>query len=155
MWTYNYNNQELYHYGVKGMKWGVRKAQAHTNKAASLRKRADEYDAKGKTKKAASLREKAGNLNKKAAAEKRLVDFKKEANKIRDKRTVGEKVVTFLIGGVFANQTYNSARAAGASSAGATGAVILGNILGGPIGQVAITKMYEHGAKKNTLVKKY
>ena len=25
MWSYNYSN-ELYHYGVKGMKWGVRRS---------------------------------------------------------------------------------------------------------------------------------
>lgn len=26
MWNYNYNN-EMYHYGIKGMKWGVRRSK--------------------------------------------------------------------------------------------------------------------------------
>lgn len=37
MWTYNQNNLELYHHGVKGMKWGVRRAQ---RKAARAEKKA-------------------------------------------------------------------------------------------------------------------
>ena len=31
MWQYNYTN-ELYHYGVKGMRWGVRRARRENKK---------------------------------------------------------------------------------------------------------------------------
>lgn len=27
MWEYNYNSSELYHWGIKGMKWGIRRYQ--------------------------------------------------------------------------------------------------------------------------------
>ena len=36
MWTYNYNySNELCHYGVLGMKWGVRKERKYTDKEIS------------------------------------------------------------------------------------------------------------------------
>lgn len=45
MGDYFIYNGELYHYGVKGMKWGVRRAQ----KKAALQKYRREYDEKTKT----------------------------------------------------------------------------------------------------------
>lgn len=42
MWQYNYTN-ELYHYGVKGMKWGVRKKYYSAATAANLTKKKRAY----------------------------------------------------------------------------------------------------------------
>lgn len=57
------NNNELYHYGVKGMKWGVRKSDKYKAKARLARESADEWDemagyaeAKGKIKRATKFR---------------------------------------------------------------------------------------------------
>ncbi len=52
------SDTELYHHGVKGMKWGQRKAQKYANKAKLSRESSKEWDTmakyaleKGKTKK--------------------------------------------------------------------------------------------------------
>lgn len=46
MWSYNYSNSnELYHYGVKGMKWGVRRYQDESGRRTSAgKKRREETD---------------------------------------------------------------------------------------------------------------
>lgn len=67
MWEYNYTN-ELYHYGVPGMRWGHRKAVKLANKASISRESSKEWnqmaryaESKGKTKKAAKYRKYANN----------------------------------------------------------------------------------------------
>ena len=45
MWTYNHN--ELYHHGVKGMKWGVRKARRMAKKDAKEFARAKMFYGEG------------------------------------------------------------------------------------------------------------
>lgn len=68
---YDYNNQEyLQHYGVVGMKWGVRKAVSKMNKMDKLERKAAKYDIKAaklsrKSEKRHATRD-LGRANKKA-----------------------------------------------------------------------------------------
>ncbi len=39
MWQWNDDTSELYHYGVKGMKWGVRKARPQGGISAMIRRK--------------------------------------------------------------------------------------------------------------------
>lgn len=65
----NSNNNELYHYGVKGMKWGRRKAQTYSNKARTARDSAREWDEISKLEAAKAAKRDA--YYKKAAAKDR------------------------------------------------------------------------------------
>ena len=87
------NDSELYHHGVKGMKWGNRKAQKYANKAKLSRESSKEWDTmakyaleKGKTKKAAKY--------KKYAAEERAEAsrYEKAASGQNKKKSPKEKV---------------------------------------------------------------
>jgi len=53
MWEYNYANQELCHYGVLGMKWGVRRRRS-TIKKSSNKTNSDPKESKVKKKKSVS-----------------------------------------------------------------------------------------------------
>ena len=66
------NNNELYHHGILGMKWGVRRSRYKTKRNYSLEKKALKYD-----KKAAVLTKKSEKIH----ADKDLEDSNKNAIK--------------------------------------------------------------------------
>lgn len=167
------NNNELYHYGVKGMRWGHRKAQQYENKARTARESAKEWNeigrnkaaklmAKGKTAKAEKVKLKydlyakqdradAKAYERAAKEKKRGAEYQKKQAEVGASRSRGAKLATNLLAGPFANRTYNSVIAAGGSKNAARVATGVATILGGPIGHLAVSSMYRRAAEKNML----
>ena len=96
MWTYNYpqSSDELYHHGVKGMKWGVRKSKYHSTgvRAAIARKKNQKVDEGfNEWKENAKKRSDAIDLGKKANASKMAYENNRSDKNLKKQYKTDEK----------------------------------------------------------------
>lgn len=180
MWEYNQtpSADELYHYGVVGMKWGKRRAAArgqsysytshstnkYNKKTKTAKESAREWDEmaryakqKGKTKKAAKYAANAAkdraDAQKYGNRAKRSAQHDKNMQKLADKTSGGVAAASVLTVGGGNTKGYMQRRAAGMgvgrSAAGVVGGSALLGLSGGRLsGAVAKRKYITQDEKK-------
>lgn len=84
-------------------------------------------------------------------ASRREDKFRATRKDISASRKTGHKLATNLLAGPFANRTYNSVIAAGGSRVAAAGITIAANLVGGPIGHLAVSALYTKSAGDGNL----
>jgi hypothetical protein len=159
MWEYNRtpSPDELYHYGVVGMKWGKRRAAAkgqsytytshstnkYNKKTKVAKESAREWDEmaryakqKGKTKKAAKYAANAAkdraDAQKYGNRAKRSAQHDKNMQKLADKTSAGSTAGAILLAGGQNTKGYMQRRAAGMTVGRSVGGTVAGNMLLGP-----------------------
>lgn len=140
---YNDNPNELYHYGVVGMKWGVRRA----------RKRGEEYTYTSHgTKRYAKKALKARNKGDEAKAQKyeryhkRSVELDRKMQTNALSNSNKRAALKTLINGPFGNKTYEAVRAAtGGSKKLSRAAAYVAAQASGPVGASVARAAYVRG----------
>lgn len=135
---YNQANNELMHYGVLGMKWGVHRAKKKGTtykykswNTKSYEKRAEAAKRTGRT-----------DAYKKATAKaKKSAEFDKRLQSEAQSMSAGKTTLQVLINGTFGTKSFAAAKASGYSNVGATGMALATNLLAGPAGNMVLTDM--------------
>lgn len=152
MMDQNYNEQDyLMHYGVVGMKWGMRKARNNGVTYAYKSHGQKKYENKVQT-----LKSKNAPAKKIKSAETKLQTFKQRdlnRQQYAAKTNVGKGVAKTLLMGPFGAGNYNRLRAAGKGRlTSALASNIVSSTLGMPI-TIAVTKHVENKAAKKQIQK--
>ena len=144
------SNQELAHYGVKGMKWGVRKGRYYKKGVVKANRKATKFENEARELKKSGDNDAARTARLAADKQRAKSKFLQNAADINATRSTGTKLVANLFAGPFANRTYNSLVAAGHSKAVAAGATYVTAYLGGPLGHILVSSVVANDAYRRS-----
>ena len=95
MWTYNYSD-ELYHHGIKGMKWGVRRSQATLDRLAG-RVKAHQQKEKDFRKKLSTIDEKQSKYGNITDGDLKRIKYRNQSLGMRAGKTAASLLAGKLI----------------------------------------------------------